>query len=84
MPYDKPRMRGAKMGVRYNKLFKLLIDKKMQRGELCRAAGISASVLAKLTRDENVTVEVLTKICYALECDLPDIMELLPDDRLRT
>lgn len=67
------------MGVKYNKLFKLLIDKNMKKGELCRTAGISLSVLFKLSKNENVNVDILTRICYALECDFSDIMELYPN-----
>ncbi|MDR0747163.1 MAG: helix-turn-helix transcriptional regulator [Helicobacteraceae bacterium] len=57
----------------------MLIDRKMKKGELCKVAGISSSVLLKLSKDENVNVDILTRICYALECDFPDIMELDPN-----
>lgn len=67
------------MTVRYNKLWKLLIDKNMKKKELCEAAGISSSLIAKLGKNENVTVEVLVKICTALQCDISDIMEIIPD-----
>ena len=67
------------MGMRYNKLWKLLIDKKMKKTDLRRKAGISSSSLAKLTKDENVTTEVLAKICKELKCDIADIMEFVPD-----
>jgi DNA-binding Xre family transcriptional regulator len=68
------------MAASYNKLFKLLIDKKMRKGELCKAAGISGTSLAKLTRGESVTTDILIKICRVLNCDFADIMELEPDD----
>ncbi len=68
------------MAVSYNKLWKLLIDKKMKKKELSEAAGISNSLIAKLGKNENVTVEVLVKICTALDCRLEDIVELTSDD----
>ncbi len=67
------------MGMSYNKLWKLLIDKKMKKSDLRKRAGISSSSLAKLTKDENVTTEVLAKICKELQCDIADIMEYMPD-----
>ena len=69
------------MAVSYNKLWKLLIDKNMKKKELGEAAGISNSLIAKLGKNENVTVDVLVRICTALDCRIEDIMELLPDDR---
>ena len=66
------------MAVSYNKLWKLLIDKNMTKKELGEAAGISNSLIAKLGKNENVTVEVLVKICAALDCNIDDIMEILP------
>lgn len=69
------------MAVRYNKLWKLLIDKNMKKKELGEAAGISNSLIAKLGKNENVTVDVLVRICTALDCGIDDIMELVPDDR---
>ena len=67
------------MGTSYNKLWKLLIDKKMKKSDLRKRAGISSSSLAKLTKDENVTTEVLAKICQELQCNIADIMEFVPD-----
>ena len=63
------------MKICYNKLWKLLIDKKLKKTELKRIAGISSGSLAKLGKDENVSLEVLQKICIALQCDIGDIME---------
>lgn len=68
------------MAVSYNKLWKLLIDKNMKKKELGEAAGISNSLIAKLGKNENVTVEVLVKICTALDCQLEDIVELTSED----
>lgn len=67
------------MKMSYNKLWKLLIDKKMKKSDLRKNARISSSSLAKLTKDENVTTEVLAKICKELNCDVSDIMEFIPD-----
>ena len=64
------------MAVSYNKLWKLLIDKNMKKKELGEAAGISNSLIAKLGKNENVTTDVLLKICIALQCDIGDIMEI--------
>ena len=68
------------MSVSYKKLWKLLIDKDMKKKDLREAAGISTSSMAKLGKNENVTTDVLVKICKALKCDISDIMEILPDD----
>lgn len=69
------------MAVSYSKLWKLLIDKNMKKKELGETAGISNSLIAKLGKNENVTVGVLVRICTALDCGIDDIMELIPDDR---
>lgn len=67
------------MKMSYNKLWKLLIDKKMKKSDLRKNAKISSSTLAKLTNDENVTTEVLVRICNELKCDVSDIMEFVPN-----
>lgn len=64
------------MSVSYKPLWKLLIDREMNKTELRKAAGISTSALAKLGKNENVNTEVLVKICSTLKCDISDIMEL--------
>jgi DNA-binding Xre family transcriptional regulator len=64
------------MVISYNKLWKLLIDRKMKKKDLQEASGISSSSVAKLGRDENVNTETLQKICTALHCDVCDIMEM--------
>ncbi len=64
------------MSVSYKPLWKLLIDREMNKTELRKAAGISTSALAKLGKNENVNTEVLVKICNVLKCDISDIMEL--------
>ena len=63
------------MAVSYKKLWKLLIDKDMKKN-LCAAAGISHASIAKLSKNENVTTDVLVKICIALQYDICDIVEL--------
>ncbi len=68
------------MAVSYNKLWKLLIDKKMKKKDLQSAAGVSSSLITKLGRDEPVTMTVLMKICATLQCDIGDIMEIIPDE----
>ena len=70
---------GTSMGVSYSKLFKLLIDKKMKNKDLISAAGISSSTMAKLGKDEYVNVEVLVKICNAVDANIGDIMDVIPD-----
>ncbi len=68
------------MKVRYNKLWKLLIDKKMSKSKLRDAVGMSSNTLAKLGKDETVSMDVIMRICKELKCDVGDIMEILPDD----
>lgn len=67
------------MAVCYNKLWKLLIDKKMTKTQLCNEAKITTNAMAKLGRNEDVRVEVLVKICSILNCTVDDIMEIVPD-----
>ncbi|WP_373728625.1 helix-turn-helix domain-containing protein [Bacteroides heparinolyticus] len=64
------------MTVSYTKLWKLLIDKNMSKTQLIKDAKISTNAMAKLGKNEDVRVEVLVKICNALECNIDDIMEL--------
>ena len=68
------------MAVCYKKLWKLLIDKNMNKTELRNATGITTTALAKLGRNENVNTEVLVKICSTLNCSLDDIMEIIPEE----
>ena len=63
------------MPVSYDKLWKMLIDKKMNRTDLKDAAGISFNVLAKMGRNEFVSMESLYKICVALNCGINDVVE---------
>lgn len=68
------------MAVSYKKLWKLLIDRDMKKKDLCAAAGVSHASIAKLGKNGNVTTDVLVKICTALNCDIGDIMELVPEN----
>ena len=68
------------MSVRYNPLWKMLIDRKMNRSKLRVGAGISTRALARLGKDEDVSTEVLSKICTFLHCELNDIVELVPNE----
>ena len=67
------------MHISYNKLWKLLIDKNMNKQALREASGISSASIAKLGKGENITTEVLLRICEALDCDISDIMEVVRD-----
>ena len=68
------------MAISYNKLWKLLVDKKMSKADLRKAAGIAPNTMTRLRRNEEVTLTVLNKICSTLEVDIGDIMEFLPDE----
>lgn len=64
------------MALSYNKLWKILIDKGINKTELSALTGLSKSTIAKLTKGENVNTEVLERICVALNCKIEDIVEL--------
>lgn len=64
--------------VSYNKLWKLLVDKKMSKADLRRAAEISPNTMTKLRRDEGVSMTVLKRICEYLECNIGDICDFIP------
>jgi len=65
------------MSVSYNKLWKLLIDKKMSKADLRRLTGIAPNTMTKLNRDEEVSLAVLKKICDVLQADIGDVMEFV-------
>ena len=76
MVYCRKRIeRRIAMPVSYDKLWKLLIDKKMNRTDLKEAAGISFNVLAKMGKSEFISMESLCKICHTLDCDIGDVIE---------
>ena len=64
------------MAISYKKLWKLLIDRDMKKKDLQKLAGISSATITKLGKNENVSTEIIQKICIALECDVCDIMEM--------
>lgn len=69
------------MSISYNKLWKLLIDKNMTKTELRLKADIATSTLAKLSKNEQVSMEVLLKICKTLDCNFDDIIELTKEEK---
>lgn len=68
------------MAVSYNKLWKLLVDKKMSKADLRRASGIAPNTMTKLRRDEEVSLTILSKICAALDTNIGDIVDFVPQD----
>jgi putative transcriptional regulator len=68
------------VAVSYKKLWKLLIDRDMKKKDLLAAAGISQSSLSKMKKNENVNMDIVVKVCKALNCDICDIVEIVPDD----
>jgi DNA-binding Xre family transcriptional regulator len=66
------------MSVSYKKLWKLLIDREIKKGKLGEMTGICGTVMAKLGRNDNVTVDTLVRICVVLDCTFDDIMEITP------
>lgn len=67
------------MDVSYKKLFKLLIDREIRKTDFAKLAGISANTLAKLSKDENVSLEIVARICRALNCTVDEILDVLPE-----
>ena len=69
------------MAVSYKKLFHLLIDKNMTNAELMEKGGFSANIITRLKRDQYVALDSIERICYALNCDVDDILEFIPDEK---
>ena len=69
------------MAISYNKLWKLLVDRKMSKADLRKAAGIAPNTMTRLRRDEEGTLTGLNKICAVLGADIGDIMEFLPEEK---
>ena len=67
------------MRISYNKLWKMLIDKNMKKSDLKEQAGISSASLAKLGRGDNITTDVLLKICETMKCRIEDILETVEE-----
>lgn len=76
MVLEKRRSTKMSKTITYKRLWKLLIDKNMTKGDLKAKTGISTASIAKLGKGENITTGVLIKICEGLNCELTDIMEL--------
>lgn len=70
------------MAVSYNKLWKLLIDNKMTKTDLRLKADIGSATLAKLGKNQSVSMDVILKICSVLNCNIADIMDVVADDSL--
>ena len=69
------------MAASYKKLWKLLIDRDMKKKDLRMLTGLSSSTIAKITKNEPVSTDVLVKICSVLQCDIGDIMEMIPEEK---
>lgn len=78
----KRRFGGKIMAVSYRKLRYLLVDKKISMAKLIRISGISDYSARLLSKDEDVSTEVLTKVCAALNCEVNDIVDFLPEDKI--
>lgn len=68
------------MAISYNKLWKLLVDKKISKADLRKAAGIAPNTMTRLRRDEEVTLSVLNRICVTLDVNIGDVMEFVSGD----
>lgn len=71
---------GMTMSISYNRLWKLLIDKNINKTQLCELAGISTNIMAKLGRNETVQIENLAKICNVLNCKVEDVVEFIKEE----
>lgn len=67
--------------ISYNRLWKLLIDRNIKKGELCQIAGVSPASITKMGRNGYMSTEVIDKICIALECKIEDIMEVVVEEQ---
>lgn len=72
-------LEGKILDICYNKLFKLLIDKGMKKTEFRKLVGISEGTLAKLSHNENVSMDVIVRICRKLDCKVDDILDIMPE-----
>ena len=69
------------MALSYNRMWKLLVDKKMSKADLRKAADIAPNTMTKLRRDEAVNLAILSRVCKVLDCDFGDIIEYVKDDK---
>ena len=67
------------MGISYLKLWKMLLDKNMKKTDLVKTAEISTTTLAKLSKNQPVSMDVMSRLCKVLSCDIGDVMEMIPD-----
>lgn len=72
------------MAFSYNNLWIVLKDKNMTKEDLKKATGMSSATIAKLGKNENISMESLDKICEVLECDIQDILKFIPEDERRS
>ena len=72
---------GISMAISYNRMWKLLIDKKMSKADLRKMADIAPNTMTKLRRDEPVNLAVLGRICNVLNCDYGDLMQYMPEEK---
>lgn len=72
---------GKSMAISYNRMWKLLVDKKMSKADLRKAAAIAPNTMTKLRRDEPVNLAVLGRICDVLNCDYGDLIEYVPEEK---
>ena len=77
------KKRGVSTMISYKKLWHLLLDKDLKKKDLVTLAGVSTYTINKLNRGDNVTTDVLQRICKALECGIADIMEIVPEKSKR-
>ena len=70
------------MTINYDRLWKLMIDKKINKTQLCEKAGITTNAMAKLGKNETVQVEILAKICKVLKCSIDDILEIKKEEEI--
>ena len=68
------------MAVKYDKLFHLLIDRKITNAQLAQKAGVSANIITRLKRDQYISLESIERLCVALNCGVDDILEFIPDE----
>lgn len=68
------------MSISYNKLWKLLIDQNMNKSELRKQAKISTNAIAKMGKNESVSMDTMNKICKVLQCNIGDVMDFVTDD----
>jgi len=67
------------VAVKYDKLFHLLIDRKITNAQLAQRAGVSANIITRLKRDQYISMESIERLCVALNCGVDDILEFIPD-----